>query len=302
MKKTLLLLLSGAALLTACNTEKTKTTEGGFEYEITKDEDGDNIKPGDVAEFDALIHIVNSETGKDSLVADTKEMSDTPQKFPIPSQEELDAAKGKEPLIEFLLLLSKGDEGHVSQKFDTIPQLAEQFPGYDKIRYTVTVLNVLSKEEFEAEMEAANAIEMEKKAAVQVREPEVAELVSNNIEQYKSNSLTDVTEIDGGTKIYVIEEGSGEMYSPGDVASVHYYGVLLSNGEMFDNSFGRGDIFQFQVGVGQVIPGWDAGLMQLKKGSKALLFIPSAQAYGERGSGPKIGPDEDLVFYVELEN
>lgn len=286
----------------SCNEDSAKTTANGFEYEIIVDEAGENIAPGFVAVFDAQIHVVNSATGKDSLVADTREMSDTPQKFPVPSQNDLDENNIKEPLIDLLLLMSKGDKASVAQKFDTIPELAGQFPGYDKLRFTVSVIDVLTKEQFEAEMDAASEIENQKMAEVRARETEVADLVSDILSRYNQRQLTDLQDIDGGTRIFIIEEGTGELFSPGDVAGVHYYGVLKSNGTMFDNSFKRGQIFRFQVGVGQVIPGWDAGLMQLKKGSKAVLFIPSAQAYGERGSGPLIGPDEDLVFYVELEN
>lgn len=301
MKKTLLL-LSSAALLMSCNNNSTKTTVNGFEYEITVDETGENIEPGSVVVFDAQIHVVNSATGKDSLVADTKEMSDTPQKFPIPARKDLDENKIKEPLIDLLLLMSKGDKGYVAQKFDTIPELKGQFPDYDKLRFTVSVLDVLTKEQFEAEMDAANEIENQKMAEVRERETAVADLVSEKLVQYKQKQLADLKQIDGGTEILVIEDGTGEMFTPGDVASVHYYGVLKSTGTMFDNSFKRGQIFRFQVGVGQVIPGWDSGLMQLKKGTKAVLFIPSSQGYGESGSGPLIGPNEDLVFYVELED
>ncbi|TMW55710.1 hypothetical protein Poli38472_010592 [Pythium oligandrum] len=86
----------------------------------------------------------------------------------------------------------------------------------------------------------------------------------------------------------------------GDTLVMHYVGKLASDGTVFDSSRDRGSPFQFQIGVGQVIKGWDEGVMRMSKGQTAVLNIPSAKGYGRAGAGGVIPPDADLVFEVEL--
>ena len=81
---------------------------------------------------------------------------------------------------------------------------------------------------------------------------------------------------------------------------MHYTGRLISNGAKFDSSVDRGQPFQFQIGVGQVIAGWDQGVIKMSLGEKATLRIPSAMGYGARGAGGVIPPNADLEFDVEL--
>jgi len=81
---------------------------------------------------------------------------------------------------------------------------------------------------------------------------------------------------------------------------MHYTGTLRSNGQKFDSSRDRGQPFQFTLGVGQVIQGWDQGVAKLSLGERAELHIPSSMGYGPRGAGGVIPPNADLVFDVEL--
>lgn len=103
-------------------------------------------------------------------------------------------------------------------------------------------------------------------------------------------------------KLIIIDEieGTGEVVEPGDTVSAHYVGVAFSTGEEFDSSWGRGEALRFQVGVGMVIRGWDEGLIGMKVGGRRRLEIPSEMAYGERGAGAVIGPNESLIFVVDL--
>jgi peptidylprolyl isomerase len=94
--------------------------------------------------------------------------------------------------------------------------------------------------------------------------------------------------------------GDGEEATSGKKVSVHYVGVAFSNGKEFDASWNRGAPFEFKLGKGQVIPGWDAGVAGMKVGGRRKLTIPSAMAYGARGAGGVIGPHEPLVFVVDL--
>jgi peptidylprolyl isomerase len=94
--------------------------------------------------------------------------------------------------------------------------------------------------------------------------------------------------------------GDGEEAGHGSKVAVHYVGVSFSSGEEFDASWNRGQPFQFTLGRGQVIPGWDAGVAGMKVGGRRKLTIPSAMAYGARGAGGVIKPHEPLVFVVDL--
>jgi len=94
--------------------------------------------------------------------------------------------------------------------------------------------------------------------------------------------------------------GEGEEASAGQVVEVHYVGCRWSDGGQFDASWDRGDTFKFALGKGQVIQGWDDGVAGMKVGGRRRITIPPMLGYGKRGAGGVIGPDETLVFVVDL--
>ena len=94
--------------------------------------------------------------------------------------------------------------------------------------------------------------------------------------------------------------GDGDEATPGSTVEVHYVGVAWASGEQFDASWDRGQTFKFGLGKVQVIPGWDQGVEGMKVGGRRRLTIPPNLAYGKRGAGGVIGPDETLVFVVDL--
>jgi peptidylprolyl isomerase len=97
-----------------------------------------------------------------------------------------------------------------------------------------------------------------------------------------------------------IVRGKGRRAEPGDTVTVHYSGVAFSTGEEFDSSWNSGDPYRFPLGGGRVIEGWDKGLVGMRRGGRRMLTIPPEQAYGAAGSPPAIGPNETLVFVVDM--
>jgi peptidylprolyl isomerase len=96
------------------------------------------------------------------------------------------------------------------------------------------------------------------------------------------------------------EVGEGEEAVAGRVVEVHYVGVSWKTGKEFDASWDRGKTFKFKLGKGQVIAGWDQGVRGMRVGGRRRIAIPPMLAYGKRGAGGVIGPDETLVFVVDL--
>lgn len=114
----------------------------------------------------------------------------------------------------------------------------------------------------------------------------------------RSNNENLITTASGLQYVDLVE-GTGSNPSRGQTLIVNYVGTL-ENGTEFDSSYKAGRPFEFAIGTGAVIPGWDEGLMSMKVGGKRKLIIPPALGYGARGSPPKIPGNSTLVFEVEL--
>jgi peptidylprolyl isomerase len=114
----------------------------------------------------------------------------------------------------------------------------------------------------------------------------------------------DVGPIEGAPPAELLIEditvGDGDEAKPGQQVSVHYVGVAHSSGKEFDASYNRGAPFEFALGGGQVIAGWDQGVAGMRIGGRRKLTIPPALGYGARGAGGAIKPNETLIFVVDL--
>lgn len=128
----------------------------------------------------------------------------------------------------------------------------------------------------------------EREAAARKKQEELMAKLTEGFEKTES-----------GLYYKVIEEGSGKKPVKGDMVSVHYTGMLL-DGSVFDSSYQRNQPIELPVGMGQVIEGWDEGLLLFNEGSKARLIIPSHLAYGAHGAAGVIPPNATLIFDVEL--
>ena len=105
--------------------------------------------------------------------------------------------------------------------------------------------------------------------------------------------------VEPSVEIVILKQGDGEQAEDGDILSVHYVGLLL-DGTQFDSSLERQEPFVFTLGAGEVIKGWDKGLLGMRIGEKRKLIIPSELGYGEAGIPGVIPPGATLIFEVEL--
>jgi len=165
---------------------------------------------------------------------------------------------------------------------------------YSPVIYDIEVLDLKTKAENEKAVKDEEAAAKKAAAEAEAKEPTL-------IQQYlKDNKITAKPSASG---LYYIEKvaGKGAKAKAGDKVKVHYTGKLL-NGKVFDSSLERkpSTPYEFVLGQGQVIPGWDEGIALMSAGGKATLLIPSKLGYGERGAGADIPAFSPLVFDVEL--
>lgn len=150
----------------------------------------------------------------------------------------------------------------------------------------------ISMEELQAGVLAYQAEQQEAKNAVAARNKEAG------MAYLSSNRQKDgVVELESGLQYRVVEPGNGPSPSADDTVLVHYRGTLV-NGEEFDSSYSRGAPTSLQVS--QVIPGWREALALMSPGAKWEIVVPSDLGYGDTGAGTTIGPNETLIFDIEL--
>ncbi len=142
---------------------------------------------------------------------------------------------------------------------------------------------------------AGSISQSEQIAAVSPSTPALSKSIAMDNAETPDVSITTAS----GLKYIEITEGAGDLPKTGQTVSVHYTGTLES-GKKFDSSRDRNQAFEFQIGEGQVIKGWDEGLSTMKVGGRRKLIIPAELGYGARGAGSVIPPNATLVFDVEL--
>jgi FKBP-type peptidyl-prolyl cis-trans isomerase len=176
--------------------------------------------------------------------------------------------------------------GHVEKGQDVVDSIAQG----DKIE-SLTIVRVGEEAEKWNAVEAFRSFEGEREKRI-AKEKEKAEAELQRV-------AAGFDKTPSGLRYKIIQKGSGKQASKGKSVSVHYEGSLV-NGQVFDSSYRRNEPISFQLGVGQVIPGWDEGIALLKVGDKARFVIPPNLGYGSAGAGGVIPPNATLVFDVEL--
>lgn len=267
-----------SSLLMACN--RVEVSENGLKYQFHENKEGKKGKIGDVVSF----HFKLS-TSADSVLRDT-------YKEGQPMQMLLQVPPFKGSFEEGLAMVSKGDSATFFVSADSLFNKAMQpLPPYIKkgsdLKFTVKVLNVQNEQEFQKEVLANKTKQLDTDKKI------IAAFAAKN-------GLKPVATASGLNYI-VKQAGAGENITAGSTVKVLYTGKTL-DGKVFDSTEKQGGKpAEFQIGVGMVIPGWDEGILTMKKGGKSTFLIPSGLAYGEPGAPQGgIAPNSVLMFDVEV--
>jgi FKBP-type peptidyl-prolyl cis-trans isomerase len=284
MKKTIVLTIMLALtglFISSCQTggpDGFTKTEDGLLYKFV--ERSDNTVSPEVGSFVTLTMTYGT---ADSVIFDSK---DIPQKMEIP----VIPSVYKGDFYEGLRLMHVGDSAifkcdadSVFSKLFRVPHLPPELDSIDFIYFNIKMLEIKTEDEMKASREAE--MEMLKNE----------EIVKRNayLDEHYPNAEPSST----GLYYIQIKKGSGSKPETGMKVKVHYTGTFL-DGTKFDSSVDRGEPFEFPLGQGRVIKGWDEGIANMQKGEKGILIVPSELAYGQGSRG--IPPFSTLVFEVEL--
>lgn len=255
-----------------------KMTESGLYYKYLVENDGPTAQLGEVVEVDLAYYL------NDSLMYSTKDA-------PEPVYDLVHEPSFAGDLYEGFTMMHKGDSMSMIMPADSVflkmfnSRIVPDFvDSASIIRWEVKLVDIMTEEEVNARIQAA----MDEKFAA-ADETLRAYLAENNIE---------ATPTESGLIYVCTQPGNGAKPEAGKKVKVHYTGTLL-DGTKFDSSVDRGEPFEFPLGMGYVIPGWDEGVAMMSKGEKGILYVPAKLAYGERQAGP-IPAFSNLIFEVEL--
>ncbi|MFT5601218.1 MAG: peptidyl-prolyl cis-trans isomerase A (cyclophilin A) [Flavobacteriales bacterium] len=182
--------------------------------------------------------------------------------------------------------------GHVVEGMDVVNAIV----GNDVINTVTIIRKGAAAEAFDGVAKFKVALEAINKAKEKAAE-EAAKQAKKDLKVFKK-TYKDLETTDSGLMIAISEQGDGAKAVVGKKVKVHYTGTL-TDGTKFDSSVDRGTPFEFSLGTGKVIKGWDEGVAMLNEGGKATLIIPANLGYGERATGP-IPANSTLIFEVEL--
>ncbi len=284
-----------------------KKGDDGLEYKIISSGSGKAIAYGNYMQ----IHIKQVYGGKtDSVLMDTHEF--------MPRIQILDSVNTPLAYYKILSQLRKGDSLVIRLLVDSAFKNApQQMPPFMKkgtyMNTYVTMVNFFTTQE---QADSANKIEsaaarpkiykkqMEEIEKVIAGKKAQLEIDSKIIEDYLAKNNIKATKTKWGTYINITTEGTGDKVDNNSVATVNYTGRTLDSGRVFDSNldpaFNHVKPYDVTIGAFDVVLGWTDALMQLRKGSKATIYVPSALGYGVTGKGAAIKPNANLVFDMDI--
>ncbi len=283
----------------------------GFEYKLFRRDAAGKYQPRALAPAaDApyasrsgqfLAMFLDYRTGRDSVLLSSRKQSKLPQPLPLPAAV---VGGGLEDAVSRLL---PGDSAVFRFQADSVFAKTFHQPVPPFVRRAGNVLLVYARavELLSPDQMQARQQQLQAAAEAQAKADAAKRLVQDDatIKAYlKKNKLT-ARKTPGGTYYIVTKPVAGQLPQKGQTVSVRYKGSILATGAVFDASDRHGNTpFDFTLGQGQVIAGWDQGIAMLTKGSKGVLLIPSPLGYGARGAGADIPANAILKFEVELVN
>ena len=283
MKKLFLLAFVLCVMFTSCKTDEKQITgyektPTGLYYKFYEENQGDRPEVMD------LLDVIMSCTINDSAVI-------IPEgRMILQMMEPMFAGD----IFEAIQMMHIGDTASFIVKTDSTfytlfrSEMPSEFSVEDIMRFNVRLNDFYPESEF-----AAKQIEYMKKTFV-----EETKKSENELDKYFKDNKIKANPTSTGLYYVKTKNGNGKKPEVGQMVSVHYTGKLL-DGTVFDSSVDRNKVFQFVLGIGQVIPGWDEGVQMMSEGEKGVFYIPYYLAYGNTGSGP-IPPFATLIFEVEL--
>jgi len=289
ISKVSLLLLTTATVFTACKKSKFEgfdETESGLSYKFFKQGSTPKAKEGDVLTLQLKYY-----TDKDSLLFDSKTIG-RPFMVQVPKP----AYKGS--FEEGFAMMTTGDSVAFMNSADSFfvkivhGEVPPQIKKGSFLKFCFKVEKIQSKAEVEKTQKEAQAKQMQANQGRMSEEQSI-------LEKYVADKKITVTPTASGLYFMETHKGSGAKVMAGDTVYVKYTGKTL-DGKVFDTSDRSPEPVKFQIGVGQVIKGWDEALTMMNVGGKATLLLPSSIAYGEMGAGEQIPPFTPLLFDVEV--
>lgn len=308
MKQFIYLSVICTLALTAC-TNSFKKGDDGLEYKIISAGSGKKIGYGNYMQ----IHIKQVYSGtKDTVMMDTREYMSRIQV--------LDSQSTPAAYYKILSQLRKGDSLIIRLLTDSAFKnaQAEIPPFMKKGKYLYTHVKMVNIFETKEQADSANQAEavaakprIYKKQLEEIEKDLAGKKVqldadSRLIEEYLAKNNIKAQKTKWGTYVAIVTEGTGDKLNTSNIASVNYTGRTLDSGRVFDSntdpkiSRGGGPLPVKLGEWGGVILGWTDALLQLKNGSKAMIFIPSSLGYGVNGNGPGIKPNDNLIFDIEV--
>lgn len=264
------------ALSAAAQNGKAQQTPGGIQYRIISHTEGARkVVAGDML----MVNFRITTERRDSVILETFSVNQ-PRYVPV----------GEPVLKEALLMLSKGDSAEFFVNADSLfiksfgTEKPKNMARGERVKFIVKVTDILNQQEM-LKKQAAYVSELKDKDSVSLMQ--------------HLGTLKDVKKTASGLRYVVTKKMDGRQAVKGDNVSLRYKGYLL-NGEVFDgNTDNSRPPFDFKLGTGQVIQGWDEGVALMKEGEEFTFIIPWSLAYGERGTGP-IPAYSSLIFEVKL--
>lgn len=283
----------------ACGPQE-KETPTGKKFAIVESGSGAAIQENNIVEF-----TLNIASATDSTLFD---ITETGREFAAVKvfpdsvvQQQQAAGQPADPLGEMVAMMSEGDSA--TMKIIASDFFGKMAPPFIKDPSQEVVIGIRTVNVYTDENAYREAMEKQQADAMKKMDEEAEKYIAIDdqlIQDYlKENGIENAQKTASGLYYVIIEQGKGANPTSGASVSVHYTGTLL-DGQKFDSSVDRNQPFDFPLGQGRVIAGWDEGIALLNKGSKATLYVPSALGYGGRGAGSMIKPFSVLKFDVEL--